>query len=49
MEIPEGYKDMIIMKFSVHAQKPADVKDKYETFLDDCINKEDTKMQYAGV
>ena len=49
MESPEGYKDMIIMKFSVHAQKPADVRDKYETFLDDCINKEETKMEFVGV
>ena len=47
--IPDGYKDMILMKFGVHAQKAADVRDKYETFLDDCINKDETKMQYAGV
>ena len=47
--IPDGYKDMILMKFGVHAQKSAEVRDKYETYLDDCINKEETQMEFAGV
>ena len=45
--VPDGYKEMILMKFGVHAQKAADVRDKYETFLDDCINKENVKMSFV--
>ena len=40
MEIPEGYKDMMIMVFSVHAKKPADVRDKYESYLNSLLTDE---------
>ena len=45
--LPEGYQQMIMMKFSVHSQKADEVKDKYETFLDQCINNDETKMKFV--
>lgn len=42
--IPEGYKDMILMKFGVHSKKSAEVRDKCETYLDNIINKEETQQ-----
>ena len=49
MEIPEGYKDMMIMVFSVHAQKPQEVRDKYELFLDSLLYEEEKRNEYTNV
>ena len=49
MEIPDGYKEMTLMVFSVHAQKPADVKDKYESYLNSLLTDDQKQAEYGTV
>ena len=49
MEVPEGYKEMMIMVFSVHAKKPADVRDKYEGYLNSLLTDQERQSEYSTV
>ena len=49
MEVPEGYRDMMIMVFSVHAKKAADVRDKYEGYLNSLLTDSDRQNEYSTI
>ena len=49
MEVPEGYKEMMIMVFSVHAKKPAEVRDKYEGYLNSLLTNQERQSEYSTV
>ena len=40
---------MTLMVFSVHAQKPAEVKDKYENYLNSLLTDEQKQAEYSTV